>query len=300
MQKSNFPEVFDSSMLATLKSCPQLFKKIYIDQWKTKGDNIHLHAGGAFAKGVEVARTQFYVNGLSMEEAVAEGLAALLLFWGDFDGQDEAKNLVRMAGALVFYFDMYPLNHETAYPILLPGGRRAIEFSFAHPLPIKHPITSQPILYCGRMDSILNFAGDTFIFDEKTTGSLGKTWSQKWDLRAQFTGYVWGCREFGIRTAGVVVRGVSILKTQYETQEAICYRPDWQVDRWYTEALEWIGDAIRWWETGRFRYNLDESCASYGGCGFAIACKSQDETSWLETYFERRHWDPVTRIETKL
>ena len=300
MRQDYFPEVFDSSMMGTLKACPQLFKKIYIDQWKTKGLSIHLHAGASFARGVEVARTRFYVSGDSAEDAVAWGLGALLEAYGDFDAQDEAKDLVRMAGALVYYFDMYPLNHETAYPILLPGGRRAIEFNFAHPLPIRHPITGQPILYCGRMDAILSFAGDVFIFDEKTTSYLGATWSQKWDLRAQFTGYCWGCREAGMRVAGAVVRGVSILKTKYETQEAICYRPEWQVDRWYGELLEWIAEAIRWWETGRFKYNLDESCTSYGGCGFAIACKSQDETPWLETYFERRHWDPITRLETKL
>jgi hypothetical protein len=195
---------------------------------------------------------------------------------------------------------MYPLNHETAYPILLPGGRRAIEFSFAHPLPVAHPITGQPIIYCGRFDAINSFAGDTFGFDEKTTGSLGATWSRKWDLRGQFTGYTWGCREAGIRCAGIVVRGVSLLVNYYDTQEAICYFPEWMVNRWYTEMLEWISEAIRWWDTGRFKYNLDETCAKFGGCGFTIACKSQDETPWLETYFEKRHWNPITREETKL
>ena len=150
------------------------------------------------------------------------------------------------------------------------------------------------------MDAILNYANDTFIFDEKTTSSLGSSWSKQWDLRSQFTGYVWGCKENGIRVAGVVVRGISILKTKYETQEAICYRAEWEVNRWYTELLDWIADAIRWWKADAFRYNLDNSCSSYGGCGFTSVCKSQDEKPWLETYFVRKHWDPVTRQETLL
>lgn len=296
-----FPEVFDSSMLATLKQCPQLFKKVYIDQWKAKDESVHLRAGGAFAAGIEAARTAFYVAGETADAAKTIGLKRLIEFYGDYIcPADSAKSAVRMAGALEFYFDNYPLNHSAAFPITLPGGKRGIEFSFVHPLPINHPITNNPILYAGRMDAILSYAGDTFVFDEKTTTYLGPTWSRKWDLRSQFTGYVWGCREAGIRTAGVVVRGVSILKTKYETQEAICYRADWEVDRWYMELLEWIGDAIRWWKTGRFRYNLDDSCTSYGGCGFATVCSRQNEQPWLETYFEKRHWDPITRESTKL
>lgn len=299
--KEFFPEVWDSSMLGSLKACPQLFRKIYIQQYKSKEPNVHLRAGGAFARGVEVARTAFYVDGQNAEDSVALGVGALLESYGDFECPPESgKSAERTAGALEFYFQNYPLNHDSAYPIQLPGGKRGIEFSFAHPLPIDHPVTGQPLLYCGRMDAILNYANDTFVFDEKTTSSLGSTWSRKWDLRSQFTGYVWGCRESGIRTAGVVVRGVSILKTTYGTAEAITYRPEWMVDRWYLELLEWISDAIRWWKTKGFRYNLDESCVSYGGCGFLSVCQSQNETPWLDTYFERRHWNPITREETKL
>jgi hypothetical protein len=296
-----FPEVFDSSMVATLKQCPQLFKKIYVDQWKAKELNVHLIAGGAFARGLEVTRNAFYVDGHSAEDSIAMGARALLTHYGDFQcPPDSGKSAIRTAGALEFYFSNYPLSHNTAYPITLPGGKRAIEFSFAHPLSIDHPVTGHPILYCGRLDAILQYAGDTFVFDEKTTSYLGSTWGRKWDLRSQFTGYCWGCRQYGIRAAGVVVRGVSILKTKYETIEAISYRPDWMVDRWYGELLEWIAEAIGWWRTGRYKYNLDESCTSYGGCGFATVCQSQDERPWLESYFERRHWDPVTRTETIL
>lgn len=296
-----FPEIWDSSMLAELKSCAQKFRKTYLAQWKPKEPSVHLHAGGSFAKGIETARRAFYVDGSDAEAAMAAGLKALLEAYGDFaTPEDSAKSATRMAGALEFYFDHYPLSHDTAFPILMPGGSRAIEFSFIHPLPILHPESGQPLLYSGRMDAILSYAGGVFLCDEKTTSQLGATWSRQWDLRSQFTGYCWGCRESGIRVDGALVRGVSILKTKYETQEAISYRPEWQIDRWYTELLEWISEAIRAWATGRWRYNLDHSCSEYGGCQYRQACASQDEAPWLETYFERRHWDPVTRTETKL
>jgi hypothetical protein len=150
------------------------------------------------------------------------------------------------------------------------------------------------------MDALLSYAGGVFICDEKTASSLGPTWSRQWDLRSQFSGYAWGCRESGIRVDGCIVRGVSILKTKYDTQEAISYRPTWQVDRWYEEMLRWIEDIKLCWARGEWRHNLDHACGDFGGCAFRNACSSQDETPWLETYFVRKHWDPLTRTETLL
>lgn len=296
-----FPEVWDSSMLAALKACPQLFYKVYIAEWKSKGLSIHLHAGGAFSKGIETTRRLFYDHNWTADDSVAFGMWTLIQSYGDIIIDEEsAKQCLDMAGAFLFYWDNYPLNHEAAYPIILPGGRRAIEFSFVHPLGIAHPVTDQPILYSGRTDAILQYAGAPYIFDEKTTGQMGPTWPRQWKLRSQYAAYSWGAKEAGIPVKGVVTRGVCILKTEYKTAESIDNFLDWELDRWYSEALEWISDAIRYWKTGRWRYNLDSSCSSYGGCGFQNVCKNEDESPWLETYFERRHWNPVTREETVL
>lgn len=294
-----FPTAIDSSALASFKSCPKLFDLNTLQGWKSKDPSVHLRAGGAFAAGIEVARTKYYVEGESSENAEAAGLAELLRFYGDFEcPPDSAKSAERTAGALEFYFDRYPLNDDSP-PITLPSGKRGIEFNFVHPLPIAHPDSGDPLLYCGRMDAILDYAGGKFICDEKTASSLGPTWSRQWDLRSQFSGYAWGCRESGIRVDGVIVRGISILKTKYDTQEAISYRPEWQIERWYEEMLEWVEDMVRMYKVGKYRHNLDHACGDYGGCGYRNICMSQDQTTWLETYFEQRDWDPVMRQETK-
>lgn len=287
-------------MIAEYKACQQKFNLTYLAEWKPKEPSVHLHAGAAFAKGLEAARSAFYVDEYTPEDAQAIGLKALLEFYGDFQcPADSAKSAERMAGAFEFYFSRYPLNQDSP-PITLPGGKRGIEFSFAHPLPIKHPNTGNPLLYVGRMDALLNYAGGVFICDEKTTTQLGASWSRQWDLRAQFTGYAWGCAQAGIRVDGAIVRGVSILKTKYDTQEAISYRPDWQVERWYDQLIEWIDEIKVNWMRGKWRHNLDHSCAEYGGCSFRSACCSTDPSPWLETYFERRHWNPLLRTEVKL
>lgn len=326
-----FPEIFDSSIIASRKACAEQFRLQYIQHWKPKASSVHLHAGGAFAKGLEVARKAFYTGEIigyvpastdpdrphqggwcsiqrepqDAETAIALGLQALLAYYGDYEcPSDSAKSAERMAGAFEFYFDNYPLSHEDGCPIIIPGGQRAIEFSFAHPLPILHPVTGNPLLYVGRMDAIIQYAGGSYICDEKTTTQLGASWPRQWDLRSQFSGYAWGCRQAGIEVEGAIVRGVSILKTKYDTAQSINYRPQWQIDRWYGELLEWIEDILQDWKRlgpERFwRHNLDHSCAEYGGCQFREACLSEDKVPWLETSFERRVWNPLLRTETKL
>lgn len=296
MNKYPFPAVIDSSILATFKSCEKLFDNLYVQNWKPKGQSVHLHAGAAFAKGVESTRKAYYDETQSSEQAIAKGLQRLIEFYGDFDAGDSPKNLERMCGAFEFYWDRYPLGTDTR-PIVLPGGKSGIEFTFAHPLPIKHPTSGDPVIFCGAMDALLAYAGGTYICDEKTTTQLGASWSRQWDLRSQFSGYAWGCEQAGIKVNGVIVRGVSILKTKYDTQEAISNRPEWQVDRWYEQMLEWIERAIFAWKREKYLLNLDHACSEFGGCVFRQTCLMSDPAPWYETYFEQRRWDPILRKE---
>jgi hypothetical protein len=297
----SFPNLIDASLLSAFKSCPELCRKGYIEHYKSRQPSVHLHAGGAFAHGIERARTAFYVEGKNAEDAVAEGLGALLQFYGTFDTPEGSpKSAERMAGALEFYFSNYPLEPDNGDPVVLESGKRAIEVSFAEPLPIDHPETGDPLIYCGRLDAILNYAGGRYVTDEKTATQLGASWSRQWDLRSQFTGYAWGAKQIGIRVDGALVRGVSILKTKYETQQAVVYQPDWKIDRWYNEMLSWVRDLVQCYTSGVWRHNFDHACAEYGGCQFREACSSQDEAPWLETHFEKRAWNPLLRVETKL
>lgn len=293
-----FPHVIDSSMRSAFTSCPRKMELEYINHWKGKGKNIHLHAGGAFAHALEAGRRAFYEEGMPSQDAEALALTALHSFWGDYVPEVETtKTLDRMEGALEFYFANYPLAHDQAQPIVLPSGKRGIEFSFAVPLPIDHPVTGDPIIFAGRADMIANFAGGVYIEDDKTTSSLGATWARQWEHRAQFSGYTWAARQMGMQVDGVLVRGVSILKTKYDTQQAITQRPQWECDRWLTQFVRDVQRMIEMWQGGYWDYSLDAACAEYGGCQFQRVCKSETPEQWLPMSFERRVWDPLNRRE---
>lgn len=293
-----FPHAVDSTMLAAFRSCPQKMFRSYVEHWKPKAESVHLVAGGAFAKGIEVSRKAFYDRGEDREVAEALGLEALLKAYGDFEcPPDSAKSIERTAGALEFYFANYPLGADGLTPHKLADGSHAIEFSFAEPLDIVHPVTGDPMLYTGRSDCIGEFAGSLYAVDEKTASSLGPSWSRQWEMRGQFTGYVWAARKAGIDVKGAMVRGVSILKTKYDTQQVVTYRAPHEIDLWYNQTLRDIKRMIECWREGYWDYAIDHACQEYGGCSMQQICKSPSPESWLPMNFDKRVWDPLARKE---
>jgi hypothetical protein len=323
LSKPFFPPVIDATTLASFRSCPQKAFRSYVQHWKPQAESVHLVAGGAFAKGIEVARRAFfegvhetpiinYNAGVRTvawveeagnpvgDKATAEalGLQALIAKYGDFEcPPDSGKSLTRTAGALEFYYEQYPFGEDGMEPITLASGRRGIEFSFATPIGIDHPQTGDPILYAGRADLIANFSNGIYIVDEKTTSSLGQSWSRQWEMRGQFTGYMWAAAEQGVQTTGCIVRGVSILKTKYDTMQVLTYRTPHEIDLWHKQTLRDIHRMIACWREGYWDYALDGACTEYGGCSMVRVCKSPSPEEWLPMYFEKRVWDPLGRVE---
>lgn len=301
MPRYPFPEVIDSSLMNDFRSCPYRCNLAYIQHWKPRSTSVHLHAGASYATGIETARKAFFRDGKSEEDAIALGLKACFEAYGNFEcPSDSAKSLERTVGALEFYFSRYPMSSDYAVPITLPSGAIGVEFSFVEPIDVLHPETGAPLLYAGRFDSLCEFAGGIFGEDDKTTSSLGASWAKQWDLRSQFTSYCWGAGNAGIHLKGFLVRGISILKTKYDTMECITYRPQWQIDRWYVQLLRDVKRMIAMWEDGYFDMSLGDACNEYGGCQFRTVCQVEQPDRWLATDFVRRRWDPVTRTETLL
>jgi PD-(D/E)XK nuclease superfamily len=282
-------------MLATWR-CPKKFKLAHLQRYGAAGKSIHLIAGGAFAKGLEVARLA-YCHGKPPEEALLLGTTALIEEYGDADSAGTSKSLDRMVGALEFYFSRYPLDADPAR-IARIVGTPAVEWSFALPLPFNHPETAEPLLYTGRTDAIVEFVGGLYGLDDKTTSSLGESWSKQWTLRSQFTGYAWAARTLGIPFQGVLVRGVSILKTKYDTAQAIINQPDWKIDRWVEHRNHVIGEMLKAYSTGYFDAALDETCNEYGACTFKSVCEVSPalEAQWLETNFVENEWSPLSKV----
>lgn len=301
MIRPQFPHIIDSSMLSAFRSCPQKFYRSFIQHWKRNYEKVDLIAGGAFASGLERTRKAFYVEGKDKETSITEGLISLIEHYGDFEPESTTtKTLDRMLGAFEYFNEAYDLEDDTFQPLAI-GDKHGIEFSFAEPVDFRHPVTNHPILFVGRADMIGKYLNGYFLEDDKTTKQLGYTWADQWDLRSQFSGYVWAAKKsLQLPIKGMIVRGVSILKTKYETQQAITYRAEWEVDRWYEQLIRDLTRMQQMWEEGYYDYNLDYACNEYGGCTFRDICKSSRPDEFLRQDFIKRVWNPIDRVETSV
>lgn len=301
--RPDFPLVIDNSLLDRFRSCPQACFQEYFHHWKSKAPSVHLHAGKAFAHGLEIARTLFYNQEQAEPVCMTRGLKALLESYGNFPCPPESpKSAERMAQAFEFYLSgEWGLGRDRARPARMPSGRHAIEFSFAEPLQISHPQTQQPIIYAGRADMIVELNGGLFVVDDKTATRLGGQWADQWEMRAQFSGYSWAARNQGWKVDGVLVRGVAILKNEFKRAQHITYRPQWEIDRWLEQTHADVKRLVAAWTSGQWDYNMGEACVSkFGTCQFLKVCKHPTPGEWMPTMFERRIWDPVKREETVL
>jgi len=300
---TDFPLLWDGSMVKEL-GCGYKTWLAFFHHYKTRSESVHLVAGGAFAKGIEVALRCFYDGGESKEAAVEAGVAALTTTYGAFDPGSETKSLERMQGALQYYFTIWPLGEDRAIPLKPDGVNSEVEWTFCLELPIRHPVSGEPLQYAGAFDGCVSYAGAEYWRDEKTTGSLGNRWLAQWELNSSFTGYSWARREIGRPVAGGLVRGISILKTKYDHAQVIESRSDWEIDRWLFETCRKLEGAIKWWVECNSHgvtppMALNDKCNDYGGCHFKRVCRVANPDPWLATHYEKRVWNPLSRMEAE-
>ena len=298
LERPAFPAVVDSFMLGYWRACPRKFWWRHIRNLAPKDSNIHLHSDRAFAKGLEAARKAFYDGGCTPNEAIIQGHVAVIRAWDNEDvPQGENKFPGRLLGGLDFYLhEAFPLESDNIVPFQNPSTRKPmVECSFGVPIDeVSHPISGDPILYAGRfaMLGVNKVDQVLFIESDKMTSRLDASWSSRWALSGQITGYVWGAQHFGLPIAGAVIRGISFLENGYDKAESIQMRPQWMIDRWYGQVIKDLEEMKRSWEFDSWSYNLDESCAAYGGCPFLRLCDVRDPEPLESIYFENSVWSP--------
>lgn len=294
-----FPSIWDNSMASEGADCTMRMKYKYFYHLKPNVRNIDLHAGGAFAKGMEVARIAWHTPNRQLpspDAPILYGARALINAYGDVDPGDNPKSAERMLGALESYFAQWNPATDHIKPAFI-GGKPAIECNFAWPIDVLHPETGEPLIYVGRYDQLVHLNGNedcVYIYDDKTTKQLGATWAKKWSLASQFMGYVWGAKKYGYNVKGAIIRGTSILKTKYGHAEAIATFPDWMVERWYKQLCSRLERWKRMWAgVEEWEYNFSSICNQYSGCSYRLLCEAEEPNVWLDPNYKVEPWEPA-------
>jgi len=299
MSRYDFPHIIDNTQRGTFVECPTKWRNSFVWNRAPVGHNVHLHAGGAFAAGLESTRKAFYRDGMSEQDSIAIGLTRLWEFYGTFepDERNKQKGVDYMARALVAYFTRYKLAEDYLQPVMV-AGQPLVELTFAEPIDVAHPQTGDPILYAGRFDMFATHRayGVNFVNDEKTSKQLGAQWIKQWDTAAQFTGYCWASKRLGLNPAGAIIRGIGLLVNETTFAEAITYRDEWRIDRWYQQLLRDVKRMIQAWETDTYDRAEDHACNNYGECLYTKTCFHRDgDARLLSDEFKSRDWNPLAK-----
>lgn len=303
--KLDFPVAISNTMREAFVVCQRRGYWANHRQVVPQYPSIHLHAGAAFARGLEIARRSFYEEGKSPMDAEREGYNAMLAAYGSFDvehGLEESnKSFENLSRAFESYFMEYPMNHDMFRPVITSEGKAALEFSFTLPTNIMHPQTGDPILYAGKFDMLAERDGAYWVVDEKTTSQLGQTWGKQWDLNSQFTGYCAAAIHYGYPVQGAMIRGIGLLKTKISHAQVPIYRPQWQIDRWWNQlhrdlrmmVAVYQADLADGGHGNEFSQALGSACTSYGECAYKRLCEAQNPEEWVELYYKPSEYNPL-------
>lgn len=298
----DFPIFLDNSMFQAFSLCKYKGWMSYMRNIAAAGINIHLHFGGAFAKGLETVRLSFYAEGKHLDDAITDGLVAMWRTWGTYvPAKPTPKTIDRLECALIAYFNHWDPRTDYLQPYIGADKRPAVEFTFAVPIPgTRHPQTNEEILFVGRFDLLAQFAQDAyrgalFVDDEKTSTSLGPQWRDQWHLSSQMTGYTWASRTYGLPVAGAMVRGIGILKTEIKLDQVITMRDEWAIQRWLDRVRAQIAEMIECWQTRSWPQVLNAACGMYGGCTYRLLCEHQNPEDWLEGNYRHHVWNPLDK-----
>lgn len=297
-----FPAYIDNTIRKAFATCPTKARWAHIEDLRPIGEkSIHLHFGACFAKGLELARRAFFVEGAHEQDAISSAVEDALEAFGD--AGEGYKTADRLEGALYYYFQKWPMGRDFLRPV--EGG---IECGFELPLPILHPETGKLLNYVGRYDMLgIDEQARLWVVDEKTASRLGDMWDAKWDLDCQLTGYIWSVQqqvrrgerkhptaELDVRA---MVRAVSVLRTDYGHTEVPMVRSAWYVDRWYGQLVRDVERMVESYKTGVWDLALHETaCVQYGRkCDYNPLCLTPHPDRLIDGLYEKVVWNPLAK-----
>jgi hypothetical protein len=320
IEGTNIQYAWDSTSLSVMLECPQRYKLKIIEGWRSTSPNtaIALAFGILVHTGVE----EFHrakANGHGHQDAVEYALQQVMTK-RNFDShvtlyaqlpthedieeqkaEDDEDNGVSLRNskvrtryhlwrALVWYFEQY--RNDPMPVVTLSDGRPAVEYSFR--VGVGRTLSDgTELLLAGHLDKLVNFNGQNFVSDVKTTKSITRQYFAMFDLSHQMTGYTLGGKlAFTHPVAGVVIDALALQVGGVQFARAFTYRTESQLQE-YIYLLSYVGEqAERFYEHDYYPLNT----AACLFCEFKDVCRQPPQLrhGYLNHLFERKEaWNPL-------
>lgn len=228
----------------------------------------------------------------------------------------ERRSIERAMGMIDAYVTRW--KNEPYENALDANGEPFTEVVFQYPLT---RFEGYEVWYCGYIDRLMRnrTTGRHVIFETKTT-TAGLSWYiEQRKPNHQITGYypaahnffpdivdtVWDCAFISSRKADMsralkdddrwMMYGVDI-KTDFARQ--ITQRSKTDITEFLFDVENKALDYCKWLTSGATRWprTAPGACHSYGGCAFRQVCSLNGNDDYLNTFFERKKWEPYKTV----
>lgn len=306
-QGTRLQYAWDSTSLGALKKCPRYYQYSILEGWRAKDESVHLVFGGAYASALETYH-KLRAKGADYDDAV-DAVVDLTLqkTWHqalfDEEGNEtapahpwepdhNAKTRMNLIRSIVWYLEEF--KNDPAKTLMLADGSPAVELSFKFNSGVS--CEHGEFILCGHMDKLVDYGGDLFVMDQKTTGStLGAYYFKGYNPDNQMTLYTLAGRiVYNTPVAGVIIDAAQIAVGFTSFARGITTRSEGQLEEFLLDFKYWTDVAALYAKAEHWPMN-EASCGNYGGCTFREICgkDSRVRELFLKTSFERRIWNPL-------
>jgi hypothetical protein len=308
---TNVQYAYDSTSLGYLKRCPRLYQYMMIEGYESKDESVHLRFGIEYHDSLREYEV-LMADGYKHDEALAEVVYHLLQRTADWDPNRDTpagkfKNPETLLRTVVWYLDEF--EHDEAKTVRWKDGSPAVEQSFRFELDWGpetarnergHWLPDQPYVLCGHLDKVVEYQGEKFGMDHKTTTRpLYSNYFNQYEPENQMTLYTLATKIiFNTPVRGMIVNAAQIGVGFSRFARGITYRTADQLTEWLVDLKHWLNLAEHYAKENYWPQN-DTACDKYGGCKFREICSQSPKVRerLLAANFtkldESERWNPL-------
>jgi hypothetical protein len=283
---------WDATSLSAFKRCPRYYQYKIIEGWGGVDTPIHLRWGIEFHRALE-DYDRNRADGFRHNDSVHFTVRELLNRIADWDPKpktksEELKTKFHLLRSVVWYLDHY--NPDPAKTVILANGKPAVELNFCFEI-------FSPYSLCGYLDRVVEFAGDLYVMDRKSTITTPSSYYfDRYDLDEQMTVYNLAAQVLlKSPIKGVIVDVVQVAAGFTRPVRGFTYRTPDQVNEWLDHLRIWMEFAESCVAKHFWPMNLT-SCDKYGGCEFRHVCSKSPavrERFLKQDFVRSEPWNPL-------
>ena len=289
---------WDSTSLGLMKECPRKYYYANVEGWAPRTKSVHLTFGLHYHSALE-RYDHAKAAGKTHREAQLLALDhALNATWDPIKkrpwiSDDSNKNRLTLIRSIIWYLEQFA--DDPLKTVILDNGKPAVKLSFRFEMGLTSQ-TNESFILCGHFDRLVEWEGDHYILDRKTSKSqINSDFFDKFSPDNQMSTYAFaGKVVYKVPVKGIIIDGAQIAVTFTRFQRGQVHRSEDQLEEWF-EGVKWTLFHAQQYAEAQYWPMNEKACGNYGGCAFRSICSRRPamRQEWLKAGYYLRQWNPL-------